>query len=105
MADRLTIEYVSQIVQNFRKLDAGRIDYLIAPEHNAQIKASALGFADKITILPAPINSENEYMAISKQSPCLKYLPDVNKKLEEMIQNGTVERLIEKYIQKVSSKE
>jgi len=103
MAEKLDVDRVNTSSQNLDKLQAGRIDYVIASGHSAVITAEKFGHSGKITIQPVPINSEKEYIAISKKSPYLKYLPNVNRKLAELIKSGTVEKLVQKYARKASS--
>ncbi|WP_375753707.1 substrate-binding periplasmic protein [Vibrio sp. HN007] len=98
----LDIENVYSTTQNFMKLLHGRIEYMITTENHARILSKQLELTDKITILPVAVNTEKEYIAFSKSSPFIEYLPQFNAKLREMIESGEVERLIEKYIDKAS---
>lgn len=96
----LNVENVYNYKQNFLKLFSGRIDYVIATENNAIIIAAQLKLSEKISILPVAVNTEKEYAAFSEYSPFIKYLPLFNEKLREMVENGDVDRLKEKYIER-----
>jgi hypothetical protein len=65
--------------------------------YSGLFEADKLGIANKVELLSKEVCVENWYIGISKKSPYAKYLPQINKKLDELINNGTVDRLIEKY--------
>lgn len=99
IAKHLNVSKVYNYKQNFLKLLNGRIDYVIATENNARILAAQFNLSQQLSVLPTPINTENDYVAFSSSSPFIKYLPQFNAKLKQMVQSGEVDRLKEKYIQ------
>ncbi len=51
----------------------------------------------QLSILPHVITEEPFYMIISKKSPFLHYLPDVNRLIHKYTADGTVAKLIAKF--------
>ena len=97
LSEKLTVTRSATVEESFSKLLKGRADYFIYAMYSGLFEADRLGIANKIELLPREICVENWYVGISKKSPYAKYLPQINKKLDELINNGTVDRLIEKY--------
>jgi polar amino acid transport system substrate-binding protein len=84
--------------ENLERLAKGRVDFLPIGLYTGQIHVRQLGYADKIAAMDHYLGIEYLYVAISKLSPYLKHLPYVDKRLLELREDGTVKRLIEKYI-------
>ncbi|MBP7528433.1 MAG: transporter substrate-binding domain-containing protein [Syntrophorhabdaceae bacterium] len=97
LSNKLTITRSPNVEQSFAKLTKGRVDYFIYAMYSGLFEADKLGITDKVELLPKEVCVENWYIGISRKSPYVKYLPQINKKLDELIDNGTVDRLIEKY--------
>jgi len=103
--EKLTYEYVSNRWQNFAKLKKNRLDYAPTGLYAGLLQAKKLGYEEKIIALKKPILTEYLYLAISKKSKFRKYLPEVEKELSKLIANGTIKRLITKYIDLYIKKE
>jgi polar amino acid transport system substrate-binding protein len=95
--DKLDIEWSSTPSQSLRKLSIGRAAYYPFSLHGGRIQVRQLGFGGRISHLPLPISSEHIYIAISKKSRYLKYLPKIEAALAARRADGTVARLIRKY--------
>ncbi|MPW31438.1 transporter substrate-binding domain-containing protein [Agarivorans sp. B2Z047] len=100
IANKLDIDKVKYFEQNIGKLLTGRIDYVIASEFNAKIQLAKLGYKDQFSLSFAPVKTEKVYMAFSKHSPFVKYLPQVNRKLQEMKDSGEIKQLEDYYLNK-----
>lgn len=100
ISEKLTVTRSAKVEENFKKLIDGSADYFIYAMYSGQFESARLGISDKIEYLPVNASVENFYIAISKKSPFVKYLPEINKKLEELVKNGTIDQLIEKYSDK-----
>lgn len=96
----LDVENVHSFNQNVLKLLYGRIDYIIATQTNAKIASQQPKLAQHISTLPNPVNKVKIYIAFAQSSPFIKYLPQFNRKLREMIKRGEVEKLREAYFAK-----
>jgi polar amino acid transport system substrate-binding protein len=94
----LTLERVISIEQNFRKLERNRIVYMPYGLYPGLISAKRFGYHNRIEYLQKPIVSNGLYIAFSKKSPFRQYLPDVNAGIAKYKKNGTITRLIQKYM-------
>ncbi len=98
VAEKLTIERVSKLLLNFKKLEAERGDYMPYGLHSGIIAAKQYGYDGKLEYLPKPLLSEGMYIAISKKSKFRKYLPELEKGIRKYKNDGTIDRMILKYI-------
>ncbi len=96
------IERVSSRLQNFKKLDLERIDFEVVGLWSTIIQMKRFGYYDKLTYLKKPISTENMYIAISKKSKFVEYIPYIEKRLEQMHKNGFIDKLIDKYVNQYS---
>ena len=94
---KLSIQKIRKTIQNFKLLEAGRVDYAIIGLYPGFSNASITGFDDKIEILPRPILVENFYMTFPKKSKFKPLLPKVNKIIQRLIDEGTIEKWVKKY--------
>jgi polar amino acid transport system substrate-binding protein len=92
---KLTISRSLKVEGNFNKMLSGEADYFISAMYSGLIEAEKLGISDKIEYLPVYAATEALYIAISKESKFIRYLPQVNEKIEKLIKDGTVDRLID----------
>lgn len=97
IAEKLTVTRSAKVEENFAKLADGRADYFIYSMYSGLFESERLGISEIIEFLPINVSVENFYIGVSKRSPFVKYLPQINKKLDALIMDGTVDRLIEKY--------
>ncbi len=84
--------------QIIKMLDHERADYTIQVKIPMQFEIVQMGYQDKIVPLDVPVTKQDVYIAFSKKSPFLKYLPKVNHRIQEMRDNGALEKMIEKVI-------
>ncbi|MEH6472663.1 MAG: transporter substrate-binding domain-containing protein [Halopseudomonas sp.] len=87
------IEYVSSGRQNFGKLALGRIDFMPLGRLSGELQAKKLGIYDRIMSLDRVVTTEFYYLAVGRNSGLDQHLPYINRRLEEMHQNGTLNRL------------
>jgi len=108
IAGKLTISRSLKAEGNFNKILSEEADYFISAMYSGLIEAERLGISDKIEYLPVYATSETFYISISKESKFLRYLPKVNEKIEKLIKDGTVDRLIDEkmkyYIEGIKGK-
>ncbi len=89
---------VSSVKQNIRKLLLGRIDAFTGTEVDELINNVELGFNDKMEFadyrhrMEAPV-----YIAISKKSPLMARLDEVEPILQRMVESGEIRTIIEQY--------
>jgi len=92
----LHIEQVKTVEQNFKKLAAHRIDYILGPLLPTLLYAEKSGDRYKIKFIRTPFMIINEYVAFSKQSDCQQYAPYFEKRIAEKIAEGAMDELLEK---------
>jgi polar amino acid transport system substrate-binding protein len=96
--ERLKVEWVSTPAQNLGKLELGRADYYPFSLYGGQIQVRQLGFEGKITHLPTVLSTEGTYIAISRKSPLVARLPQIEAAIARLRADGTIDRLVRKYI-------
>ena len=102
LKEKLKIERVSTLDLNLKKLNAGRIDYILNLTFPSQVALMRSG-GDKFMILPKQLSENKVYLAFSKKSPYKKYFPAINEKIQQMLSDGSLQKLIDKYLQKAAS--
>lgn len=94
------MEYVTSNELNVKKLEAGRIDCFVTSPYIAIAAIKALGYQGKVVELPTPISKYELVCGMSKKSSFIKYLPEVNKRLEALRQDGTIDRMMQTSLEK-----
>ncbi len=96
--DNLKFRYIGSLQQIVKMLDWERGDYTIQIKRAAMIKIAQMGYQDKVVPLNVPVSKQDNYITFSNKSPFLKYLPKVNQRIQEMRDNGTIEKMLDKVI-------
>lgn len=96
--DKLTVEWVSTPSQSLGKLELGRADYYPFSLYAGQIQVRQLGFEGKIENMPEVISTEGTYIAVSRKSHLVKYLPQIEAAIARLRADGTIDRLVKKYV-------
>jgi len=86
------IEYVSDNLKNFRKLELDRIDCFVTSHYPGLIYIKKHGYEGRIVPLNKPVKMKHLHYGISKKSEYVKYIPQFNKRLKELRKNRTVEK-------------
>lgn len=97
LAQKLTTTKVNDSKQAFNLLKTEKADYFIYALYSAKKEIKNQGLTDVIEILPKYVGEENFYITISKKSPYLKYLPEINRLINQYKTEGTINNLLEKY--------
>ncbi|MEO1945248.1 MAG: transporter substrate-binding domain-containing protein, partial [Candidatus Thioglobus sp.] len=95
---KLNVTNVSTRKQLFLMLKKERIYFTPTGLYTGQIQVKKLGYDGKIIALQNPIKTGYLYVAMSKKSAYLKHLPYVNKRLAELRNDGTIKKLLDKYV-------
>ena len=95
LKEKLSVEKVATPDEAFALLIDGEADYFIYALYSGQNALAAKKLTGQIVILPNYVSVENFYLTISKKSPLVKYLPQVNSLLEKYKADGTIDRIIE----------
>lgn len=97
MRDNLKMESAQKTYMNFAKLDAGNIDYLITGYYNGLIYLSQSNQADRFTPLRPYVSETDNFIALSKASPCVRHLARINAQLEVMQKRGELRAVLERH--------
>ena len=92
---KLRTEVVNTDFLNFKKLLAGRTDLFICNERAANsLFKNHPTLKGKFKAYSRPTKLVKFYMAISKQSPALSLIPNINKAIRELKADGTIDKIV-----------
>ena len=81
----------------FALLNKGDVDYFVYALYSAQNFISQNKLTDQVEIIPKFLSSENFYLTISKKSPFVNRMPEINTLLKKYSDDGTIDQIIKKY--------
>ena len=96
---QLTVKYY-QFERALQLLNLAEADYLVVDLYTALIYARLLQGEDSITILDPPVTVQNFHLAVRTDSALAAHLPDIDKKLAELIKSGMVSDTLLKHYDK-----
>lgn len=91
----LALQAVRKIEQNFIKLEKGRVDYMLGPLVPTQLYIEKFGYAGKIINTDKPLMTLQEYVAISRKSPCIRHAAYISKALQQWTESGKINEAME----------
>lgn len=91
----LKVEEAPTVIENFKKLDAGRIDWFVTGLYLGQAYLATHPTAHPIRVLSPPISNTDIHLGFSKVSPWKVLLPEVSRRLEELDREGTLVRILQ----------
>jgi polar amino acid transport system substrate-binding protein len=98
----LKTETVSDISTNLRKLQADRIDLTpILDVVAAELISASEEFCGHFEATSNPLRTTPMQMAIARSSGLMSYSTQINKVIREMKEDGTVDRIYNKYVPKL----
>lgn len=99
----LQIEEAPSMVENFRKLDAGHIDYFVTSRYLGRAYLATHHFEHTIIPLDPPLSNLDIHFGFSKKSAALPLLDYVSRRLEELDKQQVPEQLLNKYLQRFTT--
>jgi len=93
----LDIKPVSQSKQNFDKLIEQKIDVLLSIEPTANHFLKKVAYKDKIGQASKQYYSKYYYIGFSKKSNAKRLIPQVNKVIQQMKNEGTLKKILSEY--------
>ena len=93
------VEFVSDIEQNFQKLSFGRLDLVLVNGHVGGNILKRLNLAN-ISPLPNPLIAQPAYLTFSKKSDLSHLVPLFDHELTKAKQDGSYQKIIDRYIAK-----
>ena len=94
VAENLKLEEINSLEQVIRMIMMGRVDYGIDKYYDIIAESKKLGLFEKIAFMPVSISTNESFIGISKKSPFLKYLPQINEIIKQLNQEGTIRELL-----------
>ena len=91
---RLDVTRVPGQAAVLRALVEGKADYAIVPLATGLAEARILQLQDKIEVLSKTLLVTKMFIAFGRQSPCRDLADRFNRKLKELVSNGTVKRMV-----------
>jgi len=95
---KLKLAAVATKEQRFLMLLNGRTDYYIQDYLDGTISLQQSGLQDKVVALPHPVSITKVYFSLSRQSPCVKLVPQINAIINKAKQDGALRAIIDKYV-------
>ena len=90
-------EEVKTDKQNFLKLSSGRIDAVLTNFHVGSHLIKKLNLANKIKVLPESLSNTPAFLIFAKSANLKHLVPEFNRVLKEMQQDGTYQKIYQKY--------
>jgi len=94
----LTIEEAPTMLENYKKLDSGRIDYFVTSRYVGEAQLVANPMKHKIIALNPAVSNMDIHFGFSKRSACEPLIGYVSQKLQELDEQGVLDDLLEKYL-------
>jgi polar amino acid transport system substrate-binding protein len=94
----LVIEEAPTVLENFQKLDSGRIDYFVTSKYVGEAHLSKYHHEHAIISLSPPVSAFDIHFGFSKRSPCAPLADYVGRRLRELDQKGVPKKLLRKYL-------
>ena len=80
----------------------GRADYAVLGRFDGLADIRTSGNQGNVVELPWRVTNNPVHILIAKNSPCAQLLPDINRVISEMHQDGTIKQLEESYLNPAS---
>ena len=90
------------LVENFRKLEARRVDYYVSGQYLGDAYLARTGRTRLIKALMPPLSTGGIHFAFSRKSPCAVYLDEINERLRKMEETDESERLLNLHLARFS---
>jgi polar amino acid transport system substrate-binding protein len=89
--------------QNFQMLALGRVDTVIAIGEAGDVWVKRLGLSDKVVRSKTPIRENPTYIVFNRASSTISTVTMINRSIEELRENGTLQRIAQEVLQGTSN--
>ncbi|GFO53479.1 hypothetical protein GMSM_04860 [Geomonas sp. Red276] len=96
----LSVEEAPSMLENFRKLDEGRIDYFVTSHYLGEAYVAKTPMRHPVVHLDPPISTLDIHFGFSKKSACLSQLDYFSRRLAELDRRGVPEKLLQKHLKR-----
>ncbi|MDR3640642.1 MAG: transporter substrate-binding domain-containing protein [Humidesulfovibrio sp.] len=97
----LNIEEAPDMENNFKKLDAGRIDYFVTSRYVGEAYAASHPSRHGIVSLSLPVSEQDIHFGFSRSSPCVGMVEEMGRRLKELDSKGIPEQLLRKHLRRI----
>ena len=94
--EKLSVTKVGTPEEAFALVDKSEAEYFVYALYSAENYIFKNKISDQVEILPKYVSTENFYLTISKKSPFINLMPQVNALLKKYTNDGTIKQIIEK---------
>lgn len=95
LAEKLTIEQANTPENNFEKLKAGRLDYLVTGYYTGMAYLIKRGYESKFMALSPFVVDTTNFLALTQNGKCADKLEAINSKLIQLKKTGVLDDLIQ----------
>ncbi len=92
--EKLSPKQVATPEEAFALIKSGEADYFVYALYSAENYIFQNQLANQAEIIPQYVSTENFYLTISKKSPFVNLMPQVNDLLEKYKSDGTIDQII-----------
>jgi len=96
----LTIEDAPTMLENYQKLDSGRIDYFVTSKYVGEAHLAKNRPEHEMIALSPAISTLDIHFGFSKKSACAPLVEYVSKRLAEQDSKGVPEKLLKKHLKR-----
>ncbi|GAB3257204.1 transporter substrate-binding domain-containing protein [Chitinimonas naiadis] len=102
----LKVEVAPTMVENFKKLRAGRVDYFVTGEQlgRAYLRNTEGALSGSIVALKPAISDGDIHFGFSKKSACLGLLEAMDEKLEQLDRKGVPAKLLDEAMEQFAGR-
>ena len=100
----LQVEAEQKTYMNFKKLELRRIDYLITGYYTGLAYLAGSGQNGTFVAIKPYVSESDNFIAITKSSPCIKNLKALNLQLDNMRREGKLQLILDKHIALLSKR-
>lgn len=94
---KLRTERVETLEENFRKLAAGRLDYVVSNRYSGEIAIETLRLMREIVELPKAVEVTPSYLAFAKKRKLTALRDAFDRELQELRRSGRYQEILDKY--------
>ncbi len=95
--DKLQIQLVETSQQAFDLLTTDKADFFVYSLYAGEKEIKQKNLQGKVMNMPKFVAEENFYITLSKKSPFVQYMPQINQMIADYKADGTIDRLITEY--------
>jgi polar amino acid transport system substrate-binding protein len=96
-AANLKLSHVDTTKEALDMVADGRADYFIYSLYAGRVELKNENRAGAFESLPKPVANEDFFITISKKSPLVKYMPQINAEIQKYKADGTIDALVAQY--------